>query len=134
VAYRLIADLTMVTHFAFLAFVVVGGFLAWRWPWIVWPHVVAVVWGFSTVLAGFDCPLTHLEDWGRVRAGQATLPATGFIDHYLAGVVYPQEFTQAIQALVFLAVVVSWVGIAHRRRRRQGGRRLASTSGPPSAR
>ena len=32
VGYRLLADLTMLVHFTFLAFVVFGGFLAWNWP------------------------------------------------------------------------------------------------------
>ncbi|NUS01143.1 MAG: DUF2784 family protein, partial [Nonomuraea sp.] len=29
--YRLIADAVMVVHFAFLAYLAVGGFIAWRW-------------------------------------------------------------------------------------------------------
>ena len=30
--YRLLVDLVVSLHLAFLAFVVLGGFLAWRWP------------------------------------------------------------------------------------------------------
>jgi hypothetical protein len=40
--YRLLADTSMVAHLGFLAYVVVGGFLAWRWPRAIWPHVVLV--------------------------------------------------------------------------------------------
>ncbi len=30
--YRLLADAAMVAHFLFLAYLVMGGFMAWRWP------------------------------------------------------------------------------------------------------
>jgi hypothetical protein len=40
--YRLLGDAVMLVHFAFLVFVVTGGFLAWRWPWVIcsrhWMH------------------------------------------------------------------------------------------------
>ena len=40
VGYRLLADLTMLVHFTFLAFVVFGGFLAWNWPRVIWSHLL----------------------------------------------------------------------------------------------
>jgi membrane associated rhomboid family serine protease len=113
--YRLLADAAMLAHLAFLGFVVLGGYLAlWR-PWLIVPHVVAAVWGFSTVLFGVDCPLTAVESWARERAGQAQLPETGFIDHYLTGVVYPEEFAGQLQAVAFVLVVASWVLVYRRR-------------------
>src|SRR5512143_131344 len=36
--YRLLADLIVVAHFAFLAFVVAGGLLLLRWPKLAWVH------------------------------------------------------------------------------------------------
>ena len=30
--HRLLADGVMATHFGYLVYLVVGGFLAWRWP------------------------------------------------------------------------------------------------------
>lgn len=114
--YRLIADVAMLLHFAFLAFMVVGGFLAWRWPWVIWPHLATAAYGLFNVLIGWECPLTHVENWGRERAGDAGLPATGFIDHYLAGVIYPQEHETLIQLGVAVVVVISWVVFVLRRR------------------
>lgn len=118
--YQAIADLTMATHFAFLAYVLAGGFLAWRWPWAFWPHLVLVAWGFSTILLYFDCPLTYLEDWARHKAGERGL-ATGFIDHYLTGVVYPEQYAGLLQVLTAGTIAVSWAGalVLWRRRRRQ---------------
>jgi Protein of Unknown function (DUF2784) len=114
--YRIMADAVMLLHFAFLAFVVLGGFLAWRWPRLLWTHAAAAGWGFATVVLSLRCPLTDVEEWARSRAGQARLRGSGFIDHYIEGVLYPEQYTALLQALAALAVVVSWVGVAVRRR------------------
>jgi len=66
---------------AWLACIAAGGFLAWRWPWAVWPHLGAVSWGVALVVAGLDCPLTAAEDWSRQRAGEPPLTA-GFVDRF----------------------------------------------------
>lgn len=110
VAYRLLTDLVVVAHLAFVAYVVIGGFLAWRWRRTIWLHVAAVAWGFSTVLVGIDCPLTHLENWSRRQAGMDGLPSTGFIDHYLTGVIYPEHAVGLVRLLVVACVLVSWIG------------------------
>jgi len=109
--YRLLADVTAGVHYLFVVYVVVGGFIAWRWRWTVWTHLAAFGWGFSTVIFGISCPLTHLENWARVHAGEAALPPSGFIDHYITGVLYPRGDVDLVRALVAIAVVVSWVGL-----------------------
>ncbi|MEU2120860.1 DUF2784 domain-containing protein [Nocardia niwae] len=116
--FRLTADATAVTHFAFVAYVVVGGFLAWRFPRTIWLHLLAVCWGFGTIVVGFDCPLTHLENWARERAGQQRLPSSGFIDHYLTGVIYPEDALGLVRAVAAATVVSSWIGLAWLARRR----------------
>jgi hypothetical protein len=115
--YRALADVTMVVHFAFLAYVVTGGFLAWRWPRAIWAHLLVAGWGLSTVVFHLDCPLTWVEDWARRRAGDAGL-SRGFIDTYLTGIIYPERYTGLMQLLAAVAVAVSWTGVALRRRRR----------------
>lgn len=117
VLYQVLASATMAFHFAFLAYVVAGGFLAWKWPWMIWPHVILAAWGFSTVVFGFECPLTHVEDWARRKTGEQGL-TTGFIDTYLEGVVYPQRFAGLMQLLAGVSVVVSWAGYAILRAKR----------------
>jgi hypothetical protein len=138
VGYRVLAEATMIAHFAYLGYVAFGGFLAWRWPRTLWLHLSATIWGFATILVGLNCPLTYIEDWSRRRAGQPGLPPGGFIDHYLEGVVYPERFTVLIRLLVTLAVIVSWAGVYLRWRgsRRAGpsaggARRALSVQGPP---
>ncbi|WP_067574643.1 DUF2784 domain-containing protein [Nocardia acidivorans] len=120
--YRLLADLTAGVHFLFVAYVVFGGFLAWRRPRTIWLHLAAFAWGFSTILFGFDCPLTNLENWARHQAGDPGLPSTGFIAHYITGVLYPSDAVDLVRVLVAITVLVSWAGFWFRVSRRRYGR------------
>jgi hypothetical protein len=115
--YRLLANGTMLLHFVYLAYVLTGGFLAWRWPRAIWPHLALAGWGFSTIVFNVNCPLTYLEDQARRHAGQQGLPH-GFIDRYLTGVVYPQRHTRLVQLLAATTVQISWIGVLHRHQRR----------------
>jgi Protein of Unknown function (DUF2784) len=129
--YRLIAELTMLLHFAFLAYLVLGGFLAWWRPWLFIPHAVVVAWGVLSVAVGMECPLSLVEDWARVQAGQSGLADAGFIETYLTGVVYPAEHLGLVRALVAVVVALSWLGFAvrQRRRRRASDRRDRGSAG-----
>ncbi|MEU4311624.1 DUF2784 domain-containing protein [Nocardia sp. NPDC024068] len=118
--YRLLADVTAAVHVLFIGYVVVGGFLAWRFPRTIWLHGLAAAWGFGTVLVGYDCPLTYAENWARERAGVAGLPPEGFIDHYLTGVIYPDTMLIQVQILVGACVLVSWAGLWWRTRHGSG--------------
>jgi Protein of Unknown function (DUF2784) len=121
--YHLLVDATVVLHFAFLAYVVAGGFLAWRWPRAIWPHLLAAGWALATLVFSLHCPLTWLEDWGRRKAGGSGL-SRGFIDTYLTGIVYPERYTGLLQVLAAAVVAVSWLGHV-RRLGRNGGRAAA---------
>ena len=110
VIYRLLADLVVVIHLAFIVFVAVGGFLAWRWPHLVWAHVPVVVWAVAIIGIGFTCPLTPLEKLLRRRAGGEAYDE-GFIDHYLTGVVYPGRYVVVARAFVAALIVAGYVGL-----------------------
>lgn len=43
--YRFLADLVLALHALFVAFAVLGGLLALRWPRLAWLHVPAALWG-----------------------------------------------------------------------------------------
>jgi hypothetical protein len=108
-------------HFGFLVYLVVGGFLAGRWPRTLALHLAVVSWGVGSVVFGFPCPLTALERWGRAGAGMAPLPPEGFIAHYLTGVVYPADAVGLVQAAVFVAIALSWAMVWRARRGEQTG-------------
>ena len=104
-AYRLLADAVVLVHTAFVAFVVLGGFLAWRWSRIAWLHVPCALWGAVIEYQGWVCPLTPLENDLRRRAGLAGY-AGGFVEHYVLPVLYPAGLTRPVQALLGTLVVV----------------------------
>jgi len=104
-AYRLLADAVVLFHTAFVAFVVLGGFLAWRWSRIAWLHVPCAVWGAVIEYQGWVCPLTPLENDLRRRAGLAGY-AGGFVEHYVLPVLYPAGLTRPAQALLGTLVVI----------------------------
>ena len=102
--FRLGAELVVLTHFSFVVFVVVGGFVALRWPKLIYVHVPAAVWGAWIEFAGWICPLTPLENSLRRMAGNAGYEG-GFIEHYLTSLLYPRGLTTHIQVLLGIAVV-----------------------------
>ncbi|MFD1810880.1 DUF2784 domain-containing protein [Rhodococcus gannanensis] len=104
----------MALHFAFIGYLVFGGFVAWRWPRTLVLHVGAVVWGIGSVLVGYECPLTWLQNWARESDGRPPLPSSGFIAHYLTGVVYPESAVNLVRLLVVVVIVGSWVGCVRR--------------------
>ena len=105
-------------HFVYVAYVVLGGFLAWRWPKAIWPHLVACAWGVLIVAGWVDCPLTWAEDWARQKAGQGPL-TEGFVDRYLDNVHLPGAVREPGPAAVALVVAVSWLGAYRVRARRR---------------
>ena len=117
--YGVLADLALLLHALFLLYLVLGGFLAWRWPRTIWLHLAVAAWGLGAVVIGYDCPLTGIENWARRRAGQDTLDRGGFIEHYLTGVVYPVEHVVLVQVLAATVVAASWFGLWRRRRSRR---------------
>lgn len=106
--YVALVWLVAAAHFAFLAYLPSGGFLALRWRRSIWLHGLVVLWALGSVALNLWCPLTTFEQWARARAGMAPLTSTGFIDHHLTGVLYPASATGHVQAAVLAAVLTSW--------------------------
>jgi hypothetical protein len=113
VGYRILIDAAVGAHFAFLAFGIFGGFLAWRWRRLIWLQVVSAAWLLIIVVAGLTCPLTWLEDRGRAGAGLAP-HVGGFLEHHVAGVFYPHGYEWAARIVVALLILASWIGFAAR--------------------
>ena len=111
--YRWLAVAVVALHLGYLAYLVAGGFLAWRWRRTVALHLVAAIWGVLIVTTAAPCPLTWLQNALRTRGGQRGLHAS-FIDTYVSGVFYPVDHEIAARALVSLVIAVSWLGLAIR--------------------
>lgn len=103
--YRLLADLVLLLHLAFVGFVLCGGLFVLKWQWIAWVHLPAAFWGAAVEFTGWICPLTPLENWLRAQGGEATY-SSDFIVQYLMPVLYPDNLTRDIQLLLGTMVIV----------------------------
>ena len=103
-SYRLMADIVVVTHFAFTIFVLLGGILTIWWRKVVWLHIPAAVWGALIEFAGWICPLTPLENRLRVKGGESGYPG-GFVEEYILPVIYPAGLTREIQIILGIFVI-----------------------------
>ena len=119
--YQFIADTVLVLHVSFVAFVVagllltlLGGCLHWSWirnPWFRIIHATGI--GIVVVQSwlGVVCPLTSLEMWLRVQAGNGVYSGN-FIQYWLQRLLYYEAPTWAFNmayTLFGLLVVISWL-------------------------
>lgn len=110
--HRLVAFVSLLTHLAFIGFTVLGGFLAWMAPWVLFPHIASALWGARMAMLRTACPLSTAENWGRAGSGRESLDQGGFIAHYFEGRFYPVSWARRIEIAVGGVVLGSWVGFA----------------------
>jgi hypothetical protein len=103
--YRVLADLVLVAHFAFILFAIFGGLLVLLRFNVIWLHVPALVWGAAIVGLGAICPLTPLENTLRDMAGQQAYTG-GFLEHYLLLAIYPPGLTREVQVLLATGLII----------------------------
>jgi hypothetical protein len=78
--YSVAADIVVVVHLAFMAYIVLGELLivtgalaGWKWvrnPWFRWTHLAAILIVVAETVIGMSCPLTDWEYNLRNLAGQ----------------------------------------------------------------
>ncbi len=125
--FLLAADVILLLHVLFVAFVVIGLSLilvgkvrAWSWirnPWFRLIHLAAITVVMIQSWFGLICPLTTLEMALRSRAGD-TVYSGSFISHWLESILYYQvpPWIFVVCYLAFgAAVVASWFWIRPRR-------------------
>lgn len=126
--WRVLADLLVVLHLAFVGFVIFGGFLAWKWPQVVLAHLPALAWGFWVELSGQICPLTALEKHLRHLAGEAGYHG-GFLHHYVLPILYPPGLERPDQWLL-AAVLLAINAVAYRQVLAQRKKRKSAVARP----
>jgi hypothetical protein len=103
--YQLAADLIIFLHFAFILFVLFGGLLVYKWRWLIWLHIPAAIWGAMTVIVGWVCPLTPLENWLR-QASVGDIYSGSFLERYLTPVIYPSGLNKEMFIMMGVFVIV----------------------------
>ncbi|MBI3874801.1 MAG: DUF2784 domain-containing protein [Verrucomicrobia bacterium] len=118
-----LADLVLVIHFAFVAFVVIGLILVWlgwwrRWEWVrnFWfrlLHLLAMGFVAAEAVLGVTCPLTTWENQLRLTAGGGERYAGSFIQHWIHKVMFfqlPERVFTMAYLIVLAAIMLSfWV-------------------------
>ena len=119
--HLILADLILVTHALFVAFVVLGLLVVllgkyWRWGWVRnWWFRVAHLLAIGIVIAeswlGLVCPLTEWESRAREAAGSSGY-SSSFIQHWLHEILFhdfaPWVFTVAYTGFGIL-VLIAWM-------------------------
>jgi hypothetical protein len=102
-----------------------GNRYGWRFVnawWFRLAHLAAIGIVVAQAWFGIACPLTTLESWLRVRAGEAAYE-TSFIEHWLTRLLYydaPAWVFTVAYTLFGLAVVAAWWRFPPGRDARQG--------------
>ena len=131
--YRLLADVIVVLHFAYVAFVV-GGLaaivlgIAMRWAWVrnFWFRAIHLAMiGVVVVesLWGILCPLTEWEDRLRELSGAPNEPGT-FLGRWARDLLFvdlPPSALTPWYCLFGLAVLLTWIFAPPRRPWRKTG-------------
>lgn len=121
--YSLLADLVLVVHFSYVAFVVVGFVIIWlgfflRWQWVRnfyfrLAHLVAMGIVALEAVAGIICPLTVWEERLRFLAGGGHRYAGSFVQHWLHRILFYEASESVFQVLYvafFTLILLSlWV-------------------------
>ena len=97
--YRILADIVLLVHFAFVLFALLGGIGVLYRKAIAWIHIPAVIWAALIEFAGWICPLTPLENLFREKGGLSGYE-TGFIEQYIMPVLYPAALTRHLQIVL----------------------------------
>lgn len=104
------AEGVLLLHLAFILFAVFGGALAARWRWMPLVHLPAAAWAIFIELTSRICPLTDLENYLRLGAGEPGYTES-FVQHYLLAVIYPAGLTRELQLVLAATVVVVNIAI-----------------------
>jgi Protein of Unknown function (DUF2784) len=118
-----LADLVLMFHAAFVAYVVLGLIailigialnLTWvRNFWFRVTHLAAIGFVAAESIAGLTCPLTTLEDRLRIAAGEHGYEAAGCIAHWVWPLIFfdypPWVFMVAYIAFATLVAATFWL-------------------------
>jgi hypothetical protein len=102
--YEFLATLSLIIHFLFIIFVILGALLFFIKPWILYFHIPAFFYGVYVELTQSICPLTYLENYLLTKANLATYTTT-FIQNYLYAIIYPINLTKETQISLAIALI-----------------------------
>jgi len=110
--YEFLATFTLIIHFLFILYVILGGLLFFIKPWTIYFHIPAFFYGVYVEFTQSICPLTYLENFFLSKAKVATY-STSFIQKYLYAIIYPINLTTKFQiilgtTLIIINAIIYW--------------------------
>ncbi len=103
--YRILAETTLILHSLWIVFLVIGGLWGRKRLYVGAVHVGGLVFAVVMQVAGWYCPLTHLEFWLRRRLYPGAEFDGSFIIHYLERFVYPDVSLRLVLVLTIVLCV-----------------------------
>jgi hypothetical protein len=105
VLHKLLADIVLLSHLAFILFVMFGALMVLYRRWVAWLHIPMVLWSSVVNITPWLCPLTPLENYFHRQAGEAGYEG-GFIAHYIAPLIYPEGMSYDMGMMVGVFVFI----------------------------
>jgi hypothetical protein len=114
VFYKILADITVLSHFLWIVFLFLGGIWGRQSRLVKTFHLSGLA--FALIIQIFDwyCPLTHLEAWLRAKHNPDLAYAGSFIIYYVERIIY-LEISRYIVLIVTLLLVTLNVWIYRRK-------------------
>ncbi|MBW2609025.1 MAG: DUF2784 domain-containing protein [Deltaproteobacteria bacterium] len=111
--FRILADITILLHLAWILFLISGFIFALKKSKIAFFHIAGLVFTFFLNLMQWHCPLTYLENYLRVLSNSNTNYTGSFIINYSENIIYLDlpELYLRISAIFF--VVLNIIGYAY---------------------
>ena len=121
IVYKLLADMVLLLHFAVAAFIVIsllviiiGELKNWDWirnPYFRYTHLCAIAFVVIQAWLGKLCPLTHLENFFRIKAGETDYPGS-FVAYWLGELLFydlPTWVFAVLYSIFGVLVIFCWI-------------------------
>jgi hypothetical protein len=110
VVFSILADIVVFIHLLWIIFLIMGALPGIRYPVVKIIHIAGLAFSVIIQIAGWYCPLTHLEAWLRMRHDPALSYSGSFIMHYMERIVYLEVSRLTIFIFTILLVILNvWI-------------------------
>jgi hypothetical protein len=118
--YRVLADIVVLVHLAWIGFLIAGALWGARRRTVMVVHIGALGYAVLMQVMGWYCPLTHLEFWLRTRYAPGAAWPGSFIAHYAEKLIYLEVTPRLIfEITLVLCALNVWVYLRAWKRSKQ---------------
>ncbi len=103
--YEFSAKITLIIHFIFIIFVVLGSLTIFFKKIFIYFHFPCLLWGLYIQFSSKICPLTYLENW-LLKKGGKSFYDEGFVSNYIFNIVYPKELDSEVQFILGIILLI----------------------------